>query len=193
MTISKFKKVRQTFLLVSILASLCLGIGATAVRHHYLVYLLTSASKNGDLPAINRLINMGVDVNTSDPEIRYTPLMSAAEMGRFDVAHVLIEHGANVNAKATYNGSTALSEALRGGHVEIVRLLLQHKANPNQDGPLFIAAQQSCRDNLAMVQLLVQSGADINARAEDGRTPLSVAQKAGNTHIVNFLRSKGAR
>ncbi len=45
----------------------------------------------------------------------------------------------------------------------------------------------------AAAALILPTGADINFRAADGQTPLSVAIKADNMALARFLRSKGAQ
>jgi ankyrin repeat protein len=77
-----------------------------------------------------------------------------------------------------------------------VRWLLDHGANPNLawdevgDAPLHVAAQ---RWDVAMVELLVQHGADIHQRRADGRTAHTVAELHGNGDIAAWLRAHGAK
>jgi len=47
-------------------------------------------------------------------------------------------------------------------------------------------------NNFEMVQLLVERGANINARNRDGSTAFSIAQMNGNAQISNFLLERGA-
>jgi len=55
--------------------------------------------------------------------------------------------------------------------------------------PLLYASRH---DNLELVQLLVERGANVNARNTDGSTALSIAQTNGNSQITNFLLESGA-
>jgi uncharacterized protein len=50
---------------------------------------------------------------------------------------------------------------------------------------LHAAAQN---DQLQMVKLLLEYGADVEARTEEGETPLDLAQRYGNTDVVDFLQ-----
>ena len=43
-----------------------------------------------------------------------------------------------------------------------------------------------------IVELLVQSGADINARDQFGFSPLSIARKNHHLAIVEYLKNRGA-
>ena len=47
-------------------------------------------------------------------------------------------------------------------------------------------------DQLARVRLLVEHGADLESRDDDGHTPLEAAALSGNTAIVEYLRERGA-
>jgi hypothetical protein len=55
--------------------------------------------------------------------------------------------------------------------------------------PLLYASRQN---NLELVELLLEHGADINAKAKDGNTALSIAFTNGNTPIYNYLKEHGA-
>ena len=44
-----------------------------------------------------------------------------------------------------------------------------------------------------MVELLIDSGADINAKDKDNKTALSYALKEGNTEIAELLKANGAK
>lgn len=73
--------------------------------------------------------------------------------------------------------------------------LLEHGADPNlawgNDGeaPLHVAAR---RWNVAMVERLVDHGADVSLRRADGATPHKVAELHGNPQIGAWLLAHGA-
>ena len=49
------------------------------------------------------------------------------------------------------------------------------------------------RENIAMIKLLIDSGADLNlGRKNDGLTPLDMAQDRGLVKIEQLLRANGA-
>lgn len=81
--------------------------------------------------------------------------------------------------------STALHHAARGGHVDIAAFLLDHGADVNARNvdasqwdsvtPLIVASEWE--KNLAMVNLLIARGADLNAATGLGETALMRAAK----------------
>ncbi|MYK91841.1 MAG: hypothetical protein F4026_06840 [Synechococcus sp. SB0669_bin_8] len=144
----------------------------------------------------------------ADPSIgsRYgTPLSNAIEHGATELVDLLIQAGVHVNAADRF-GSTPLHEAASpygyGDHEAAVRIaeaLIQAGANVNPPPstpstfltggtPLSLAAGT---DNLAMVRLLIEHGADVQAR---GRldAPLHVAARSGNADIAQALIEAGA-
>jgi uncharacterized protein len=120
-----------------------------------------------------------------------TALFVAAQTPASDVLGELLAAGADVNVQDPF-GITALTRATLRGHVENVRLLLQAGADPNlpaQMTPLMAAAY--C-DSPPCAQLLIASGADLNARGAQGTTALMVAARAGHLDMVQLLLAAGA-
>ena len=76
------------------------------------------------------------------------------------------------------------------------RWLLEHGADPNlpwgadAESPLHVAAR---RWDVAMVDLLLQHGADPHRRRADGRTPHTLAELHGNRDIAERLLALGAQ
>ena len=73
--------------------------------------------------------------------------------------------------------------------------LLEHGADANLawgvagDAPLHVAAN---RWDVAMSERLVQHGADVSRRRDDGATPHTVAELSGNTEVAAWLLAHGA-
>ena len=93
-------------------------------------------------------------------------------------------------------GMTDLYDAARVGDLEQVRLLLEQGSDKNQVGGSFkmtalsVAAAQN--DHLAIVQYLVEQGADMEKADNHGWTPLISASSRGCIDVVRYLLEQGA-
>jgi ankyrin repeat protein len=148
---------------------------------------LSKAAQVGSLAAVKLLIQMGFDVNEQTrPEgnqicsCEETPLILAAEYRHFAVAKLLIQSGSNVNAKRLDNGAEYHGD-------ESSSLFGRSTARPIT--PIMHAAQNG---HLALVQLLVNSNADLSVRNREGCTALQFAIQEKHTTVVKFLRSNKA-
>lgn len=107
----------------------------------------------------------------------------------------LLDHGANVNAggrrvlEAEAN-FTALHFACDVATVSAVKQLLSSGADPNRQTatamktPLHIAAAHGAE---AMIQALIDAGADTRTIDRDGMTPVDVALEAGNIAAARLI------
>ncbi len=71
-----------------------------------------------------------------------------------------------------------------------------NKVNSKGNTPLWFAAQSPARpasDRIAVMGLLLDAGADIHKRCEDGTTALHFAAWRGPVEVVEYLLSRGAR
>jgi ankyrin repeat protein len=170
------------------------------------------AGQVSPLDIINTLLAANVDPN---PQLNMHRPSRGGNSGRF------IE-----NLRST--GATPLSRAVEGGDVEVARLLLDKGANPNINdmgltpfllaagvgpgnrGGTGLAAQGAAGGaaNTALMDLLLEHGADVNAQvtgtktysmrvsraptANESLSALHVAVQAGKTDVVRYLLQKGA-
>lgn len=95
------------------------------------------------------------------------------------------------------SGSTPLHYAVANKHLSTVRELILHGADvsaPDKEGytALHICAKNQLRDDLRIVQLLVEAGAPLEFRDWRDLTPLQAAAERGNDQIVKLLLALGA-
>ena len=170
---------------------------------------LTIAS--GDTEFLEYLLSVGADPGWSllSPRIavRYLPIeyISFSTWISESVLQFLLRHGALV--KGTY----ALQLAAQTGRVEIVRALLKAGADveglpeciegelETPDGPFRVEKIEIHESNgtalhsavsggcLAIVEMLVEKGADLKALDNEGRTPLMKAHEEDKEDIVAIL------
>jgi len=123
-----------------------------------------------------------------------TPLTIAAENGDAATVRTLLARGADVDGKDSH-GLTPLVRAARRGHFDAALALLDGGADPNRYdsvrtrpgwSPLMNAVHKS---QGRIVQLLIEHGADVNARSADGTSPLALAEDEA---ITDMLVAAGA-
>src|SRR5215471_16605324 len=164
-----------------------------------------------------------------------TPLVFAAREDCLDCAKTIVAAGADVNQTTRY-GWTALLTAVQNRHYQLAKFLLGKGANPNirnQGGwsPLYLAVDNrnietgdypvraADMDQLAFIKLLLDRGADVNARIcgvestpedckgdstetrtiftmqwlyEAGATPFLRAAQSADLPLMKLLLARGA-
>lgn len=115
--------------------------------------------------------------------------------------YTLIERGAISRAREKRHVTDALHNASRAGRVELVVALLELGIPPDASWgttgwtALMVAAFDGQPDT---ARLLIDAGADVNHRSQDGRTPLSMARQRKSAprrrgEVIALLKEAGAR
>jgi len=144
---------------------------------------LSTAVQSGYVSAAGFLIAHGADVNAEHRDV--PPIIEAAQSGNEAMVQLLLSHGAAVNRK-NERGRTALGTAVEKGFMAVCRTLLAQGADVNLQSPIHVAIRLG---NVAMVQLLLSHGANVNPdpKIVNGQTPLAIAIWRRNSEIVRTL------
>jgi ankyrin repeat protein len=137
-------------------------------------------------------------IDTKDSYQGRVPLSYAAENGNIKALEFLPkQESVDVNSSDTYR-RTALSWAAEKGYTEATRLLLKtNKVEVDLEDyrgqtPLAIAVR-SGRDRMDVIRLLIEHNARVDARDDDGKTPLMwVIESIGETEFLELLVDHGA-
>src|SRR5262249_1886776 len=90
-------------------------------------------------------------------------------------------------------GATPLMMAALYGGTALVKALLDEGARPNVADDAGATALMWALTDLEKKRLLVERGADVNARSDDGRSPVIIAASIrGNRDVVALLLDRGA-
>jgi uncharacterized protein len=140
---------------------------------------------------VRELLTKGFDPNALSPKGDVALVMAMKEEAP-KVATALLAHPKIQLEAANKAGETALMLAALRGNEDWVRRLLERGAQVNRPGwtPLHYAATGSAT---ALVALLLDKGADIEAASPNGTTPLMMAARYGNQESAVLLLSRGAK
>jgi len=152
---------------------------------------LIFAAREGDLESAKALVEAGADVNLTTTGA-WTPLLTAVNNRNYKVAAYLLEKGANPNLANGNFGWTPLYLATDNRNIE------------GGDYPV----PKPDMDHLQLIQLLLDKGANVNARIRDntlsrtiftmqwffeaGATAFNRASQSSDTELMKLLLKYGA-
>lgn len=159
---------------------------------------LMRAAEVGVLPVVQLLLVRGASVDARDEYYGQTALMFAARAGHADIVKALLARGADPNA-ATSVGATPAFVApnsvpgfgfgvgiLRGG---VPADRGRREPIPGGMTPLLYAVRH---DRVEVAKLLIQAGADVNAKEANGIWPLLMAISNDNMAVAHLMLARGS-
>lgn len=142
---------------------------------------------------ITLLIEAGADVNlasiTGD-----TPLIISSKTGDLAIVSLLVNAGANVNAANTKMQTALMNAAVVADAPDVARFLLAKGAVVNavdNEGEsalfwIFVGDSTEDIDVMVMAEVLLEHGATVDLKNENGTTPL---MKAASANLVDTMRA----
>lgn len=160
-------------------------------------YALTQGQKD----VVELLLARKVDVNARDKD-GGTPLYYAAKYGNKDVVELLLAKKAEVDAKNN-DGETPLYAAASSREYTVEQSSVTpanggdlSKAQPGSTVPGYISQRLSEKEYPSardVARILLDKGADVNAKDKAGKTPLDEAVSRGNKGAAEVLRQHGGK
>jgi len=120
----------------------------------------------------------------------FPALHLAAFFGRLDCVQFLLAAGAGPTARSVNaKDNTALHATMHHQQVDVARVLLERGAavNAKQHGGYTSLHSAAQKGNKAMVELLLEFGADPSIQTNDGKTAKEIAEENGFPEIVKNL------
>jgi len=149
---------------------------------------LIKAASNGNAELVKFLLQNGADINAKTTH-GFTPILYAAKNGHDVVVEILIENGADVNVR-NKKGLTPLMYLTRNGYINMVKKQIENSSM--NYSAISMATKAFKEQNARLVKLILDHGADVNAKTSMGFTPLIFSSKDGFVKTVEHLIANGA-
>lgn len=157
---------------------------------------LRDAIIEGNLLVVKRLLKRFPELLTNiDPENGWSSLHYASYYGRYLVCVYLIQCGHDKQeVNTTFKGDTCVHLSLINGHEQTTHLLLQYfphfidRRGYESKTPVHIACQH---DHFQCFNLLMNVGANLIIKNDNGDTPLHVCLEYGSINCMKMLILQG--
>ena len=162
---------------------------SSATAFHYSCYY-------GNFKSISKLLEHSSDIihqedNQQRTGLHYACFHNNKEGMSSDIITLLLSRGAELD-KEDVNKQTPLMIACAKGNIDGVSILLKYKADLNRkDVHLKSPIHYSC-NSVQLLELLIQSNANVNEIDALGNTALFYAVLSNNIDTVSLLMSSGA-
>lgn len=159
--------------------------------------MMQTAIKRSDVDSIALFLNHGVDIEDIDSSQNPMPalLHACRYSNSLDVFELLLSRGANIDAQYasrsnifgffTLNEHCATNKEL---HLSFVKFFLNRGVDPNIGNAHGVTPLHTAilKKNFALINLLLNHGANIHQPNHAGQTPLALAFKSWSPRIINM-------
>lgn len=182
--------VNRDFTGVKLLISNTTDLNQPDFNGHRLLWKLARYGAPDDI--IEFAIEKGAEMEHIDSHYGTTALIEAISWAHTQTAKLLISRGANLSTCCDdkYNRIFPLFCAVNWNEYDIAEFLLMHKADVHQQTSCGASALHNAafKNNIKMVKLLLQHGANPDLKDNKGKTPLDLAEEKGFDEIYNILK-----
>jgi len=164
---------------------------------------LLLAIENDNLVKIRSLLEGGLDLSEpviigeeyglDEPDEISILFYAIRNYATIEAIELLLKYGVDIN-QSDENGITALDIAIKYKRHDIIKLSIDRGIDINDSRrksgitPIMLA---SCFSSIETIELLLEYGADINAKDNHGMTPKDYARKLGQKKVQEYLTLKG--
>jgi uncharacterized protein len=158
--------------------------------------VLMAAVRSGRTDAVRAVLDAGAQVNTAEPQVGHTALMWAVRENHSELVSLLLARGASLELKTRTGARPAARPPGAGGGshgVGIVRGGVPPQGEqPPAPGGMTALSFAAREGRLEAARLLIDAGADVNAREANGIGPLVMAITNRHTPVAALLLARGA-
>ena len=156
---------------------------------------LWTACAGGLADEVRHLLAGGDDMEQTGGTDNISPLRVAVKHGRVEVVRVLLQHARERAMAFAMGQHPRLGEGSQVLELDVgvVKMVLDYVSSKDTDGEGITALHYAiCVQDVEVVLVLLEHGADVSAKSNDGTTPLHLATMAGHEEMVRALLQHGA-
>ncbi|MCI5056612.1 MAG: ankyrin repeat domain-containing protein [Flavobacteriales bacterium] len=149
------------------------------------------AAKNGELDALIKVLDEGLDVNTKNHQ-GLNLFFWAVSKGHYHLIDPLLERGADPNCVYSKTSAPLTYLSMNPAKTDLMKKLLKAGANPNEgehgSQALFNAILS---ENLPVIEMLIEAGADPNTKNKHKENGMTKAVTKDNMKMLELLKKLG--
>lgn len=165
--------------------------------------ILHMASANNAIGILVQALNYMPLIDAKRGNQELTALMIGAANNYPQIVKILLENKSNP-LEINKDGRTALHIASKNGATNVVKILLTHNAFKQENninlqdlegdgiGKRTALHYAAINGHLDIIEILIDAKANVNARDENGNTPLQLAIANGHVQVARYLMSQSA-
>jgi len=144
---------------------------------------------------LNQPIDAGLEYGLEDPDYMPTLFFAIRKQASIEFIEALLELGLEID-QIDEDGLSAIDIAIKFKREDIILFCIDKGMDVNETHrpsgitPIVLA---SCFNNTSIVELLLNHGAEINAKDSKGMSAKDYAKKLGQKKMLAFLDEKGAK
>lgn len=172
----------------------CEATASSIIRKHPLIPFHTTVTRDHSLVAKLLLEENVSGVNVRTRRSGSTPALLAAAKGHADILQMLVNHGSDISIPDN-SGFTPVHCAVHLGDAGTARFLIEHESKYlilDEDCFAAMYGNTRCDGKVEIVKFLPHAKAILEAKDDDGWTPLMYACAQQRADVVELLLDAGA-
>jgi len=164
------------------------GAKTSEEKYGMTLLMLAAAGPEADVKCMKALLYNGISVDAKDAQ-GWTALHHATRSS--EKAKFLLNNGADLS-QTTTDGLTPLILAAKISQLDVIKAFLSHKPNVNAQDKLGLSALGHAvrTGNCEAVKMLLDAGADLNLKTNEGKSVEDLANEALESEKRNALKVK---